>query len=196
VNPLPALPAASALVLAGTALRNIRTRRAAPPADGRPDPVMAEPQAEVQKLPARTLRALAATGGDLRPFDLRRARLHQLSLSAADLSGADLTRASLSSSHLVGASLRRSILDHVDLSGADLRNADLSGASLLDTDLTKADLRGADLTGCRQSDMAYFRGATYDRTTRWPTGIRPTDTGAILDHGATGAWPSPPPECC
>jgi hypothetical protein len=100
--------------------------------------------------------------------------------------------------NLRGAMLVRAPLAGADLWGADLHGADLHSANLHGADLWEADLRGADLTGAdvewadlvprshRSPDptaafvWADVNGARYDRYTRWPKGVDPTELGAIL----------------
>jgi uncharacterized protein YjbI with pentapeptide repeats len=71
------------------------------------------------------------------------------------------------------------MLEEADLRGADLRRANLERAYLGGADLGGADLRGANLRaafcefttgdGVMQiQTIANFRGAIYDKKTRWP----------------------------
>jgi uncharacterized protein YjbI with pentapeptide repeats len=92
-------------------------------------------------------------------------------LDSADLRGAWLARAVLE-----GATLTRA-----DLSGAQLDLAALGDVRLQGARLTGADLRGAWLAGLGSSPRGVdFRGALYDRTTRWPVGFDPRRHGAVL----------------
>lgn len=81
-------------------------------------------------------------------------------------------------------------LSEADLRGADLRDADLRGCHIGGTDFRGADLRGADLrdtddgvscTPCDHDEaFPIFRGAIYDRRTRWSMWIDPHAWGMRL----------------
>jgi len=66
------------------------------------------------------------------------------------------------------------------LTVADLREADLRGADLTGADLRRADLRGADLTRATLAATVLDR-ARYDAETKWPAGLTPLLTKAILE---------------
>ncbi len=75
------------------------------------------------------------------------------------------------------------------LAGKDLRNVYLRWSDLRNANLTQTDLRGADLRGTvlfgadlsnARLERAILRQSVYDRTTRWPAGLAPADTGACL----------------
>ncbi|MEJ2353966.1 MAG: pentapeptide repeat-containing protein [Anaerolineales bacterium] len=102
------------------------------------------------------------SGADLSGADLRGATLHQANLSNADLSNTDLRKAGLG-----GTNLRKADLANADLREAFLWEADLSGAELSGADLSEAYLVGANLTRTWPAG-AYWRGATYDDSTKWP----------------------------
>ena len=70
------------------------------------------------------------------------------------------------------------------LKGANLASVDLSRADLSEADLRKADLRGTDLKG---ADLHYaklgsvnFRGAAYNKSTKFPNGFNPEKVGMVL----------------
>ena len=139
--------------------------------------------------------------------DAVEAKFERCRFGGADLSGADLSGATLTSCDLTRAELRRlrprwATLDRCDLSGADLRGSDLSQCHLLHPRFQGADLRdlagvgvvkcgvfdGADLRGANFGSFrddgtppkTSFRGARYDRYTRWPPGFDPVAEGAVL----------------
>jgi hypothetical protein len=102
------------------------------------------------------------------------------------------------SADLHGAVLFNAPLAHGDLTFANLRGADLRSADLQDADLGGATLAGADLRGANLQGAAWyaygsidgvlipntwtdFRGARYDRRTRWPDGFDPLKHGAIRE---------------
>lgn len=139
--------------------------------------------------------------------DCNDAELRRVRLIGADLSGVDLSGAKLLECDLTGADLRRALLrattfEGTDLSKADLRAVDLSAAhvsrcKLLEADLrnlrglgvvTSGDFSGADLRGANLSSFrdgavqpyTVFKGARYDKWTRWPAGFDPVGAGAVL----------------
>lgn len=95
------------------------------------------------------------------------AKLHGANLRDADLEGDDLHGADLSGANLTG----------VQFNGTDLRGASLRGATLVDDDAEWYEYEHPDLSG------ADFRGALYDSDTRWPSGLDPSQLGAILAEG-------------
>lgn len=124
-------------------------------------------------------------GADLRDADLRETDLQQAGMQGANLSGAnmeglDLKRTSLFRCNLRGANLRRATgIGHIDQ--ADFSNADLRGASLLEA---------VDYAGT----SAKFKGALYDRQTRWPRGFNLAGSGARLaEPEETSEPPEAPP---
>jgi hypothetical protein len=99
-------------------------------------------------------------------------------LRAAHLNGANLRRANLGRGTFVGAELIKA-----DLSDAWLRRVSFRGAWLIDANLRgailqDADLRGTDLTGADLSS-ADVRRATFDESTKWPSGFDWQAAGAI-----------------
>jgi uncharacterized protein YjbI with pentapeptide repeats len=70
------------------------------------------------------------------------------------------------------ANLSNAVLRQSRFHGASFASCNLSGA-----DLTKAELYGADLSSANIQD-AKFKGAKYDRKTKWARGGPPT--GAVL----------------
>lgn len=81
------------------------------------------------------------------------------------------------------------MLEGACLRAATLVGADLWGATLRQANLQRADLSGANLEGANLS-RAYLMGALYDEFTRWPVGLDPGSTGAIMRH-TTGPTPGP-----
>jgi len=97
-----------------------------------------------------------------------------VSLRGQSLPGAPLRGRNLRKTDFRGTNLRRADLSQTDMTKADLREADLRGANLTDANLRRADLTGAQLDG------AVLTGAIYNRDTRWPSGFRPREHGAVL----------------
>lgn len=160
-------------------------------------------------------------GANLRNARLSQANLNDADLSGADLTGADLTGATLINAKLIGAKLPEQLLflagaaihlegikelpyeirqfakpdlrnGTLSFNGADMRNTRIFG-NLDGVDFRRADLRGADLSKADNLDSRFFRGAVYDRRTRW--GIDPVQSGAqrgddvaIAPRWFTGAW--------
>lgn len=131
----------------------------------------------------------------------------RVSLVGADLSGADLTSAVFVACDLTGADLRRARIEwpkfeDCDLGKADLREVDLSRAwiarskfvdadmrglkglgAVTSGDFSGADLRGANLTKFTDGAVRPFttwKGALYDKWTRWPATLDPVAAGAVL----------------
>lgn len=154
------------------------------------------------------LRGATFTGADLRQTRLgqatmidavlRSANLESAYLLGANLRNADLRETNLAKAYVKAGSLCRAQLDQANLRGTILSYADLSSASLRGADLTAACLKGADLSranlrGARlpAADLRLARlrsvdltGATYSPTTRWPSGFKPDQQGAIRLPGA------------
>jgi uncharacterized protein YjbI with pentapeptide repeats len=111
--------------------------------------------------------------------DAREARFERVRLTGADLSGSDLSGAVLLSCDLARATLQRwkprwATLDRCDLSGVDLRGSDLSQCHLLLP-------RFASFRDDGTPPKTSFRGARYDKWTRWPAGFDPAAEGAVLE---------------
>jgi hypothetical protein len=102
-------------------------------------------------------------GTEMRHANLARAWMRRVHLEHSDLGHTDLREARMEGARLTGANLSHTYLQGAQLIGADLRGANLQGARLEGADLTGAHLEGADLTA-----------ATFDATTMWPEGFRPT----------------------
>lgn len=133
----------------------------------------------------------------LRRANLRKADLWGARCYGTDLSGADLREANLKDAHfgqtkLVGANLEGQDLSvlwgltDTSFRGANLRN--LKGGlhvTVTRCDFRKADLRGAHLAGPGSSYFSTcdFRGALYDRRTRWPKGFDVDASGAVRAPG-------------
>ena len=86
---------------------------------------------------------------DIRPLDLRGAKVISAILLRANLASANLLRANLTGANLVGADLTGAHLVSADLTGAGLMSANLAGADLTGADVKDAYLVGADLTGVK-----------------------------------------------
>ncbi|MGE0607610.1 MAG: pentapeptide repeat-containing protein [Pirellulales bacterium] len=106
------------------------------------------------------------TGADFRGATVKNAGFQVADLSRADFSGVDLTAISFQGSKLRGANLSKT-KGLADVTRADLREADLRGANLLEM----KDYAGA---------TAKFKGAKYDKATRWPLGFDVEKSGAVL----------------
>lgn len=133
----------------------------------------------------------------LRRANLRKADLWGARCYGTDFSGADLREANLKDVHfgqtkLVGANLEGQDLSvlwgltDTSFRGANLRN--LKGGlhvTVTRCDFRKADLRGAHLAGPGTSYFSTcdFRGAVYDRRTRWPKGFDVDGSGAVRAAG-------------
>ena len=113
------------------------------------------------------------------------------SFNDADLKGADFRGATVKNAGFQGADLSKADFSGVDLSTISFQNCKLRGANLSKTkgpaDVTKADLREADLRGANMLGMkdyagatARFKGAKYDKATRWPQGFDLENSGAVL----------------
>jgi uncharacterized protein YjbI with pentapeptide repeats len=110
----------------------------------------------------RNLEETVMEDADLSGSILRCARLRAARLDRSRLTRADLSKASMASAHLSFADLRRAIAHDADFSGANLDGARLGGV-----EFTGATLNNASLVG-----------ATFDATTKWPTGFDPLAAGA------------------
>lgn len=136
---------------------------------------------------------------NLQGLDLKRVDLGSGDLCGADLRGALLTDADLSNANLRGANMSGTGLRGTNLSGADLRDVRFGFCVMAGTDFRAADLRGADFVGggstmvvwSRDLQGADFRGALYDRTTRWPLGFNPQSHGCIFAPKSSHELPIP-----
>ncbi len=160
-----------------------------------------------QDLSKRKFADLDLSHASLWNVDCVEAVFERVRLVGADLSGTDLTGARFGNCDLSGADLRRAriawpVFDGTDLSKADLRGVDLTQAHLrgcrfVDADLRDlkglgsvtsgvfagADLRGANLSGFRDAAVppfTGFKGALFDKWTRWPADFDPVAAGAVL----------------
>jgi len=143
------------------------------------------------------------TGAQLQNASLKYADLRGADLSGARLDGADLTGCDLREADLEGAHFTDTRLDDANLDGQDLhvlwglQDCSFRGAELTNLkgglhitvtrcDFRNADLRGAALAGPGASyyQSCEFRGAVYDRKTRWPKGFDLQGVGAVnADEG-------------
>ncbi|AGK54062.1 pentapeptide repeat-containing protein [Bacillus sp. 1NLA3E] len=149
---------------------------------------------EPLEIEVESLRAAILDGLDLHRVMLNEYDLRGTSFRYTNLRGADLSSANLYGCDLTGAYLMVAILERVNLKGANLRNAklngadlissDLSGADLTEADIWKADFSGANLSNanmsCLRINEANFKGAFYNKNTKWPEGFNPERIGAIL----------------
>ena len=94
-------------------------------------------------------------------------------LSLADLTEADLTEVDLFGAVLTGANLTGARLQGARLDGASFMNANLLGANLREASAAGANLR------CAFFDSESFAGLRYDDHTLFPTGVVPSEVGAI-----------------
>lgn len=112
----------------------------------------------------------------------RGANLERANLKGADCAGADFRQANLrymsvqggsfAGANFEGQDLTFVVLQKTSFRGANLRNLKAIG-SCAEVDFRAADLRGANLEGYVSGSATpnKFRGATYDRATRWPKGL-------------------------
>lgn len=130
----------------------------------------------------------------LQRADLRGADLWGARLDGADLRGSDLREANLKDAHFDGTNLAGANLEGQDLSVLwGLSNSSFKGANLrglkggLHVTVTKCDFRKADVRGAWLAgpgtgyfSTCDFRGAVYDKDTRWPKGFDVAGAGAVL----------------
>ncbi len=133
----------------------------------------------------RHVQSVLAQQRDLREIDLSFQTvfgrfLTDRDMRRANLSSSDLAAILFKRVNLNGALLIRANLHTVGFANSSLRNAILNRASL-----SHVDFRTANLTG------ASFKGATYDRRTKWPEGFTPERHGAVL-----GETKEPPTDPC
>ncbi len=119
---------------------------------------------------------------DIRPLDLRGAKLICAILLRANLASANLLRANLTGANLVGADLAGAHLVSADLTGAGLMSANLAGVDLTGADVKGAYLVGANLTGVKwPADAPVPEGWKLDahsgRLQRAGTGSGPAEAG-------------------
>jgi len=128
-----------------------------------------------------------------------KASFRDADLTSASLDGADLTGADFRDATLAKASFQKSILKGANLEGVDLgetslQSADLRGANLKKIkglqDITRADLRDADLRGANMlgakdyaGASAKFKGAKFDKNTKWFKGFDVEGSGAVMIEG-------------
>ena len=97
------------------------------------------------------------------------------------LEKANLYFAQLYDINLFLADLTDAYLTHANLSGANLGGADLTRTNLCDTILTDAILYGTDLEKAEHYDTANFKGARYDKYTKFPPDFKPRKEGCVKD---------------
>lgn len=126
-----------------------------------------------------------APGASFRNTDLTSSSFTETNASGADFRGANLESASLQRANLANANFEGQELGKTSLQGSDLRGANLRKLKSI-SDITGADLRGADLRGAvllgakDYSNKAKYRGAKYDKSTRWPVSFDVEASGAVL----------------
>ncbi len=141
------------------------------------------------------LTAANLTDAILKQANLKEANLSRARLNGADLTGADLRQANLESAGVQKANLSSANLEGLDLKGLSLQGVNLRGANLKGAkglkDITRADFRDADLRGAYLLGVvdyggttADFRGAKFDKRTRWPKGFDVEAAGAKLVEAA------------
>jgi uncharacterized protein YjbI with pentapeptide repeats len=117
-------------------------------------------------------------------------------LTSTSFNGADLTRCDFRDAETGAASFQKAKFTDADLRGVDMSKASAQGATFTNADLRKckgigditgANFRGANLCGANLlqatdygPNSAKFKGAKYDRLTRWPTGVDPEAVEAVL----------------
>lgn len=140
---------------------------------------------------------------------LNKARFNDADLTSASFSGAEAVGADFRDAILANASMQTADLSKADFRGQDLRMTSLQGSTLRGADLRKlkglgditradfrdADLRGAVLLGAVDygGTTARFRGAKYDKDTRWPKGFDVEGSGAVLVAAEENAQATTPP---
>lgn len=175
-------------------------------------------------LPKRDFSGRNLDKADFSDAKLFLANFKEAKLNGALFNDADLTSASLDGAEAVGADFRDAILENASLQRADLSKADLRGQDFRKTSLQGATLRGADLrklkglgdvtrADFRDADLrgavllgavdyggttARFRGAKYDKDTRWPKGFDVEGSGAVMaaaeaEPNAQATTPPPAP---
>ena len=115
----------------------------------------------------------------------------QTVLNKADMSFCDfrkckfeyprVSETDFSSANFEGADLSHATFIHVKFRNANLKN--LKGITNSQrSDFRGADVRGANLTLFKEGvgELSKFRGAFYDRATKWPKGFDPEDEECIL----------------
>ena len=105
------------------------------------------------------------TGANLQNAKFDSASVQESIFNDADLSGADMSKGSAQMAKFVGANLSN-LKGLKDMTGADFTNANLCGANLQDTN--------------EYATKAIFKGAKYDKLTKWPRGYDVEKSGAIL----------------
>lgn len=128
--------------------------------------------------------------GKFRGANLRGADFSSASLDKSDMSETDLREAKFTWAGAQGVNF-----DKANLTGVDMSNTSVQGSTFKEADLrkvkgikdiTRADFSGADLRGANLQDSkdysnnAIFKGAKYDRSTRWPRGFDLEKSGAVL----------------
>ncbi len=132
-----------------------------------------------------TMKEMKLAGANLRGADFLSASLDRADMGGCDLRNAKFDSAGAQSTNfekadLRGADMGKCSVQKSTFRGADLRNlkglGDLTGA-----DFTGADLRGANMQNAKDySNSAIFKGAKYDKLTRWPRGYDVEASGAVL----------------
>lgn len=116
-------------------------------------------------------------GLEMPASDLRKAHLVHRELRGANFKNADLTGASLQGCDLRAADISGATLTGTILYSTDLRGANITKAKLKSCNLMQARLEGADLTGAEIVDCTLL--ATFDESTKWPSGFDAVAAGAV-----------------
>ena len=99
---------------------------------------------------------------------------HNLPTKETDIEGSYLRRQDLRSLNLLNANVSEAVLIQCNLSGVNMK-----GANIKYTNFQFAKLEGTNLSWVKGSQFAYFKGATYNSETIFPSRFSPTKRGMI-----------------
>ena len=140
------------------------------------------------------LKTVSFKGASLLGATFKDAVLDTVNFSKTDLSSANFSGVTFASNMMFMeyVNCSKANFEGVNFNGAHIYNGNFKGANLKKTsgyqdirgtDFSKADLRGANLhaiEGAFYWDKAIFKGALYDKTTRWPENFDVEASGAKL----------------
>jgi uncharacterized protein YjbI with pentapeptide repeats len=129
----------------------------------------------------RDLTGIDLTDRNLAGFFLRERTLDLARFVSADLTRADLYGSKLRRTDLHEAKLTGAILAYTEIRDSNLQDADLEGASLVNATFVSVNVQGANLRNI-DTRGADIRGLVYDDSTKWPTGLNPTEIPGGIDQ--------------
>lgn len=122
------------------------------------------------------LQNLDFNGAGLKGVTFESAKMNGVNFKDAHLENTRFYRTELQKANFKGAYLNEAYFGSAILRGTSFLKADLSNANFHHSDLRDANFEEATMTGVT------LTGARYNDATKWPEGLVPLLTGALLDN--------------